>query len=66
MPYQNIDASLSAADMKAVKDAFNTILRKLPFLVSLTPQERKSMFKAVGWVEERNPAFRLSHGSIQL
>ncbi len=46
MPYQNIDASLSAADMKAIKDAFNIILKKLPFLVSLTPQERKSMFKA--------------------
>lgn len=46
MSYQNIDASLSAADMQAVKDAFATILQKLPFLVNLTPDERRSMFKA--------------------
>nr|VFJ45994.1 MAG: hypothetical protein BECKFM1743A_GA0114220_100313 [Candidatus Kentron sp. FM]VFJ52206.1 MAG: hypothetical protein BECKFM1743C_GA0114222_1010615 [Candidatus Kentron sp. FM]VFK09143.1 MAG: hypothetical protein BECKFM1743B_GA0114221_1009615 [Candidatus Kentron sp. FM] len=46
MPYQNIDASLSPADAKAVKDAFDTVLKKLPFLVNLTPQERKSTFKA--------------------
>ncbi|WP_133512217.1 hypothetical protein [Candidatus Thiosymbion oneisti] len=45
MPYQNIDASLSAADIKAVKDAFDTVLNKLPFLVSLTTQERKATFK---------------------
>nr|VFK17422.1 MAG: hypothetical protein BECKLPF1236A_GA0070988_101708 [Candidatus Kentron sp. LPFa]VFK32284.1 MAG: hypothetical protein BECKLPF1236C_GA0070990_101627 [Candidatus Kentron sp. LPFa] len=46
MPYQNIDASLSPADMKAVKDAFDTVLKKLSFLVNLTPQERKTTFKA--------------------
>nr|VFK21080.1 MAG: hypothetical protein BECKLPF1236B_GA0070989_12363 [Candidatus Kentron sp. LPFa] len=39
MPYQNIDASLSPADAKAVKDAFDTVLKKLPFLLNLTPQE---------------------------
>ena len=32
--------------MKAVKDAFDTVLKKLPFLVNLTPQERKNIFKA--------------------
>ncbi|WP_133513016.1 hypothetical protein [Candidatus Thiosymbion oneisti] len=46
MSYQNIDASLSAADMKIIKTAFDTVLKKLPFLVSLTPQERMATFKA--------------------
>ena len=46
MPYQNIDASISAVDLQAIKDAFATIKQKLPFLVSLTVDERKSTFKA--------------------
>nr|VFJ67450.1 MAG: hypothetical protein BECKDK2373C_GA0170839_116510 [Candidatus Kentron sp. DK] len=46
MPYQNIDVALSPADAKAVKDAFDTVLKKLPFLINLTPQERKNTFKA--------------------
>jgi hypothetical protein len=46
MPYQNISASLSEADIQAVKDAFSTVLQKLPFLVNLTPDERKAIFKA--------------------
>lgn len=37
MPYQNINAVVSAADVQAVKDAFVLILSKLPFLVALTP-----------------------------
>ena len=45
MPYQNIDATLSAADMQAVKDAFATVLTKLPFLVNLTASERKGIAK---------------------
>jgi hypothetical protein len=45
MPYQNIDASLSAADVQAVKDAFAAVLNKLPFLVNLTVDERKGVFK---------------------
>lgn len=45
MPYQNIDASLSVANAQAVKDAFATILTKLPFLVNLTAAERKTMVK---------------------
>lgn len=45
MPYQNIDASVSAADVKAIKDAFAVVLEKLPFLVTLTAEERKSTFK---------------------
>jgi hypothetical protein len=46
MPYQNIDATLSTADLQAVKDAFATILQKLPFLINLSVDERKSTFKA--------------------
>ena len=46
MPYQNISAQVSAADVTAVKNAVATIRAKLPFLVSLTADERKSLFKA--------------------
>ena len=45
MPYQNINASLSETDVQAAKDAFSTVLQKLPFLVNLSPDERKSIFK---------------------
>jgi hypothetical protein len=46
MPYQNIDANVSTADLQAIRDAFELIAAKLPFLVSLTPDERKATFKA--------------------
>jgi hypothetical protein len=46
MPYQNIDALLSVADLQAVKDAFAVILQKLPFLINLTADERKTGVKA--------------------
>jgi len=45
MPYQNINATLSGTDLQAVKDAFATILGKLPFLVNLTADERKGILK---------------------
>lgn len=45
MPYQNIDVTLSAADVQAVKDALATVLQKLPFLVNLTVDERRATFK---------------------
>lgn len=45
MPYQNINVSLSAADLQAVKDTFTAVLNKLPFLVNLTVDERKATFK---------------------
>ncbi|WP_133512629.1 hypothetical protein [Candidatus Thiosymbion oneisti] len=45
MSYQNIDASLSPAEVKAIKDAFGIVLKKLPFLVNMTPHERKIVFK---------------------
>lgn len=46
MPYQNINAVLSSADAQAVRDAFTLILNKLPFLINLNVNERKSTFKA--------------------
>src|SRR5258708_29888379 len=46
MPYQDIDVVLSSADAQAVRDAFATVLTKLPFLVNLTMAERKATFKA--------------------
>ena len=41
MPYRNIDASLSPADAKAVEDAFDTVLEKLPFPV-MTPRNGRT------------------------
>jgi hypothetical protein len=46
MPYKNVNATLSAEDLQAIKDAFATILQKLPFLINLSVDERKSTFKA--------------------
>lgn len=46
MPYQNIDASITPADLQAIKDDFASVLRKLPFLINLTKQERQSLPKA--------------------
>src|ERR1041385_5165049 len=45
MTIQSIDASVSAADLQAVKDAFATIKAKLPFLVNLTNEDRKTIAK---------------------
>lgn len=45
MPYQNISAAIAQADIDAVKAAINTINSKLPFLISLTPDERKTLVK---------------------
>nr|VFJ61527.1 MAG: hypothetical protein BECKFW1821A_GA0114235_11148 [Candidatus Kentron sp. FW]VFJ70460.1 MAG: hypothetical protein BECKFW1821B_GA0114236_11886 [Candidatus Kentron sp. FW] len=36
MPYSNIDATLSLADVKVIKAAIDTILAKMPFPVNLT------------------------------
>lgn len=46
MPYQNIEAEVSDADLQAIKDAFALVASKLPFLVSLTAEERKATFRA--------------------
>ena len=45
MTDNRIDASLSAADREAVLKAIATIKEKLPFLIDLTPEERKSLPK---------------------
>ncbi|WGV24194.1 hypothetical protein [Halotia branconii] len=45
MPYQNITASLSPTDIKEIKTALQTIQDKLPFLVTLSPDERRKMLK---------------------
>lgn len=45
MPYQNISATVAAADLQAIKDAIAVIQQKLPFLVNLTADERKNLFK---------------------
>jgi hypothetical protein len=45
MPYQNISATVSSADVQAIKAAVATIQQKLPFLINLTADERKGIFK---------------------
>ena len=45
MPYHNISAELSASDMAEIKDAIAKIQEKLPFLVNLTTEERRRLFK---------------------
>ncbi|HZT60940.1 MAG TPA: hypothetical protein VFA21_20215 [Pyrinomonadaceae bacterium] len=43
MPDNRISASLSSADQQAVLAAINTIRTKLPFLIDLSPEERKAL-----------------------
>lgn len=45
MPDNRIDATLSQADTTAVMDAINTIRTKLPFLIDLTVDERRTLPK---------------------
>ena len=45
MPYQNISATLSSADVQAIRDAIAIIRSKLLFLVNLTDAERQKLFK---------------------
>jgi hypothetical protein len=46
MPKDNlVSASLPAADVQAVSDALATIRAKLPFLIDLTPQDRRRLLK---------------------
>ena len=45
MSYNNIDATLSDADLQAVRTAFADIISKLPFLVNLTNIERRRIHK---------------------
>ncbi|MEH1823196.1 MAG: hypothetical protein V7L31_29675 [Nostoc sp.] len=45
MAYQNITGSLTPADIQEIKAAFATIQAKLPFLVTLSVEERRKLFK---------------------
>ena len=67
MANNHINATLSAEDQAAVMEAITTLRDKLPFLITLTPQERKSLVKVgdEGWgfinktleVGTQNPEF---------
>jgi hypothetical protein len=41
MSYENISASLSAADKGAIKQAIQTLISKLPMLINLSDEERQ-------------------------
>ncbi len=43
MPSNHVSGTLSATDQKAVLDAIKTIREKLPFLIDLTPEERRNL-----------------------
>lgn len=45
MPYQNITATLSETDIQDIKAALQTIQQKLPFLITLTSDERRKLCK---------------------
>lgn len=45
MPYRNISATLSAESLQEIKTALSTIQAQLPFLVSLSVEERRKLCK---------------------
>ncbi len=45
MAYNNLSITIPQADVDAIKTAFATINSKLPFLISLTNEERKKLLK---------------------
>ncbi|MBW4461951.1 MAG: hypothetical protein KME47_17175 [Nodosilinea sp. WJT8-NPBG4] len=45
MPYDNISATISDQSMAEIKRAIATIQDQLPFLINLTPDERRKRFK---------------------
>lgn len=45
MSDNRISASLSQADRQAVLDAIDTIRQKLPFLIDLSPDDRRSLLR---------------------
>lgn len=45
MPYENISAAVSAEDLAEIKAAIATIQTRLPFLISLTADERRKRIK---------------------
>lgn len=45
MAYQNINATLSEKDIQEIKAALQKIQEKLPFLITLSVEERRKLFK---------------------
>ena len=45
MAYKNLSAELADADVQAIKSSLAAIRKKLPFLITLAPDERKQLFK---------------------
>ena len=45
MAYQNITAKLSSQDIQEIKAALQTVQKKLPFLVTLSAEERRKLVK---------------------
>lgn len=45
MPYQNISATLSDKDIQEIKAALQIIQKKLPFLITLSTEERRKLYK---------------------
>ncbi|MBD2195529.1 MULTISPECIES: hypothetical protein [Calothrix] len=45
MPYQNITATVSPEDIQEIKAALQTIQKKLPFLITLSTEERRKLYK---------------------
>ena len=45
MLHQNVSATISDADIEEIKAALQTIEQKLPFLVTLSAEERRKLFK---------------------
>jgi hypothetical protein len=45
MPYQNIEAAIAPSDLNEIKNAIATIQAKMPFLVNLSIDERRRLYK---------------------
>jgi hypothetical protein len=45
MAYQNIAATLSPQDIQEIKAALQTVQRKVPFLITLSTEERRKLVK---------------------
>ncbi len=45
MAYQNVNASISPEDIQEIKAALQTVQKKLPFLITLTTEERRKLVK---------------------
>jgi hypothetical protein len=46
MANQNIDAAVSGSSIQTIKDALDVVKNNLPFLITLSAEERKSILKA--------------------